>query len=1418
MQALQMVSEQRSNMFGSFRKFAIFTFALVTLGLSACTKSKETKSMVSPDAYVSKSDFEGKTFSLVRGIEEADSNNVVGAIPGFSQDFGFVTVRITETELQFVEVFNPQNKKETQSIIASFAIRDHFDIQREENDFKESTHRIVENREKPWHQRKFMRIDFSRPTNEKSRLSSSTDDPTAATENVVQLSDLKKEADGHMSWLTEFSAAGGSFWWGVESNSRVVARTHLMPVKPSDFQRINYREKDFQKFGYFYTRQSFENPEKGFLDSELEDNTFAIVHNVCEPGRTDSAGKPLSCSTNKIVWHLSKGYAEKYKEVTRRAVKEWNEAFKKSLGRSDDVVVLDESLEVDLVDPRYNTLAYYGAKSPGGLLGVAQWASNPITGQILGARATVYEDGIRGTLGWVDDIITLILNDEEVRKLFLATDEETQERLSKLFSSTGGFKVQEDVQKLRMSMGLPAQGNEKKSSHFGSSGFARKSPFQSPKYRKEMAEKLSEPIGRSLAKKEALMKKAPELFATAELDRIGGSIGSFDETFGLLGAKRAAKSRLPSINGLENLHDIGNSLREERMRMINQAHSGVHGAELVEEASLRYIRKILAKNPNLADFKAQVAAIKAEVDVMTFYTTLLHEMGHTFGLRHNFHGSADAPHYHPEYQRLSKQMEKEAALPLNQKTVSPYDLHPYMFSSIMDYGGDFYSQVGGLGPYDLAAIKYGYNRSIDKEQDPVVKAGYKFCTDHQVNDSILCRRFDKGRNVSEITFNLIEDYHQNWILSHFRRDRAMFERRARSYPMAALTRYFVPVRQVMDEFLYSLIDAKDVAAGENECGMEHWRRSVDAGEIVNVCDPLQAERAGVDATNLGTFEAGLFGEKGLLKNPMEYTPYGLADLVFANSIAKQFFTEVLGSTEPGTYIAEPLGPGRFALQALPEGGDLNEHLAEFAGSRELPTTPEFIEQLKGFVGRIEVGRYGKPFVSESDESGPFVRQKNIGSFWDKYVAMIALGIKDIGVDKYARRSMTGNAYAYPHTTDFARSAIKAMITQKDRILTIPFVTARGVVPATVEPSLNLDVKAIGTVTALVDFVSDSDESIADSLRVCSLNDQGCRAGFGQKTVEFTTASGQDVFRSVQTLKNDSIAFDLLTEAAALDKERKNWVQKQQKASDTIATNIMKITELKESRASVQKTLEALEIEELKEIIPAVLSDDEKVSSLWNIANLIATKGEEIPLFLTLNLTQQAGGALGATMQALGQSIQKLDPNNECKEPAPPGPPAGEPGAEGQLPTITGLRNIGAGAPHSESDASGGQKRPAQRIGIRLAGGAKLNANSPLLQAGPGNGGAAAEEPGAPTETGPVAGEPTPGEVPEQCVPVIARRKVIIAAAMEFQKFAEAIGGIMNGALEIKVAPLRVKRATDELARAEANIRLIRRVSKATGLE
>lgn len=57
---------QGQNKMGTVGRFATLVAVFAAMALSACAKTKDTKSMVSPDYYVSKSDFEGKTFSRPR--------------------------------------------------------------------------------------------------------------------------------------------------------------------------------------------------------------------------------------------------------------------------------------------------------------------------------------------------------------------------------------------------------------------------------------------------------------------------------------------------------------------------------------------------------------------------------------------------------------------------------------------------------------------------------------------------------------------------------------------------------------------------------------------------------------------------------------------------------------------------------------------------------------------------------------------------------------------------------------------------------------------------------------------------------------------------------------------------------------------------------------------------------------------------------------------------------------------------------------------------------------------------------------------------------------------------------------------------------------------------------------------------------
>jgi hypothetical protein len=84
--------------------------------------------------------------------------------------------------------------------------------------------------------------------------------------------------------------------------------------------------------------------------------------------------------------------------------------------------------------------------------------------------------------------------------------------------------------------------------------------------------------------------------------------------------------------------------------------------------------------------------------------TLLHEVGHNLGLRHNFKGSLAAP----------------------------------LTNSIMDYTvTDTDTRNPGVGAYDIQAIKYLYGLSEDKPTLP-------FCTDENTVTDPTCNRFDTG--------------------------------------------------------------------------------------------------------------------------------------------------------------------------------------------------------------------------------------------------------------------------------------------------------------------------------------------------------------------------------------------------------------------------------------------------------------------------------------------------------------------------------------------------------------------------------------------------------------------------------------------------------------------------------------------------
>lgn len=108
---------------------------------------------------------------------------------------------------------------------------------------------------------------------------------------------------------------------------------------------------------------------------------------------------------------------------------------------------------------------------------------------------------------------------------------------------------------------------------------------------------------------------------------------------------------------------------------------------------------------------------------LIFRAVMEHEVGHTLGLRHNFQGSFDSLNYFDEYWQLRQENIAPAASirrlsdALAMQQVTPAQSHAkmgeYQYSTVMDYGARFNSDIHGVGKYDMASIAFAYAGAVE---------------------------------------------------------------------------------------------------------------------------------------------------------------------------------------------------------------------------------------------------------------------------------------------------------------------------------------------------------------------------------------------------------------------------------------------------------------------------------------------------------------------------------------------------------------------------------------------------------------------------------------------------------------------------------------------------------------------------------
>jgi hypothetical protein len=360
-----------------------------------------------------------------------------------------------------------------------------------------------------------------------------------------------------------------------------------------------------------------------------------------------------------------------------------------------------------LGDLRYNFLNWTSKAELAGPLGYGPSGTDPITGEIISSNANIYGASLDTYANWGADIVQLMNGDVSTGDII------------------NGTLAREHVE------GVRARWSKKQSAasvdNFLQTFDRRAAGMTNDQY---FVRVPTTALNRGMDKLRASGIEDEYLLTTEALRLFGNDPAALRD--GRVTEQMKENAR-PSNWAREEIPDT-------MLAAANAGHVGdvsdlpfapsanVAGAKKVDELADYLGRKnfcFLAEQvePAVADLATKMKAdglsreqIVQFIRANVFRGVTAHELGHTFGLRHNFEGSADALNYFPDYWGVGTDGLDADHQHLLSKT--PYEVadpkrRSYQYSTVMDYHQRFNSDFGGVGMYDKAAIKLGYVEQVE---------------------------------------------------------------------------------------------------------------------------------------------------------------------------------------------------------------------------------------------------------------------------------------------------------------------------------------------------------------------------------------------------------------------------------------------------------------------------------------------------------------------------------------------------------------------------------------------------------------------------------------------------------------------------------------------------------------------------------